>query len=169
MCSKEWRKTFVKKKKSSNDLFVKMKKLNKDIAAFLKRKNKEINEIRRKREKIENEVLKIEKEKREERKQKRKIEFLIKQSGIYAEFMASKLGLNHNKHKMNSLINLTKEENSQARDNVKTLIQQDRDKKHQYDKLKNESQGLDFSQVQISKNSRLVNTPKSFIGVLKSY
>lgn len=36
---------------------------------------------------------KKEDEKKEEIKQKRKIEFLIRQSGIYAEFMANKLGL----------------------------------------------------------------------------
>ena len=43
-------------------------------------------------------------------KQKRKIEFLIQQSGIYAEFMANKLGHEKIVTKENQLIKLTQDE-----------------------------------------------------------
>lgn len=65
---------------------------------------------------------KKEDEKKEEMKQKRKIEFLIKQSGIYAEFMANKLGLAKGSTKSSELIKLTKEESRVAKSNIKTMI-----------------------------------------------
>ena len=179
MCAKEWRKCFAKQRKSSNDIFVKLKKMNKDIFTFLKRRTKELSEFKRKREKIELEIRKKEEEKREEKKQKRKIEFLIKQSGIYAEFMASKLGLNQNKvSEQKSLINLTKEEQYQAQLNVKNMITNQRKKITEFEinktpanpeELGKNANSLNFADVQIGKNSQLIDTPKSFNGILKKY
>lgn len=92
MCQKEWKKNQKKVGKNVNDLFGKIKKLNKEVGLLVKKRQKDILELKKKRQKIEMEIQKKEEEKREELKQQRKIEFLINQSGIYAEFMANKLG-----------------------------------------------------------------------------
>jgi DNA helicase INO80 len=170
MCSREWKKCFAKQKKSSNDIFVKLRKMAKDIHVFLKRRNKELIEIKKKREKIEMEISKIEEEKREEKKQQRKIEFLIKQSGIYAEFMASKLGLKHTKiENQKPIVNLTKEEQEEAQKNVHKIIENQKEKLQEYEINQTQIKSMNFADVQIDRNSQLIDTPKSFHGSLKNY
>lgn len=80
------------------------------MGLFVKKRQKDIQELKKKRLKIEVEIQKKEEEKREELNQRRKIEFLIKQSGIYADFMANKLGQDRQLQKEQTLIALTNEE-----------------------------------------------------------
>lgn len=59
---------------------------------YWRKKEKEIVEMKRKRDKIEKEIKKKEEEQREALLMRKRLEFLIRQSGIYANFMARKLG-----------------------------------------------------------------------------
>lgn len=76
---------------------------------------------------------KKEEEKKEEIKQKRKIEFLIRQSGIYAEFMANKLGLQKINTKQNEVCRLTKEEKIHAKNNVRSIIKEIHQKRNEFE------------------------------------
>jgi len=60
---------------------------------YWRKREKELIEIKRKKEKLELELKKREDEEREMLLQKKRLEFLMKQSDIYAHFMAKKLGI----------------------------------------------------------------------------
>lgn len=174
LCSKERKKTLVKYKKLSVDYVLRAKKFIKDTQAFFKRKAKEVQDLKRKKDKFEVEMKKKEEEVREQERQKRKIEFLIKQSSIYAEIMANKLGLTAPNVHGQSLIELSKEEEKRAEDNVDRILLNGKAKCDEYEQLKgsnrkNSSANYDFSQVEIENSSSLVDVPKSFHGTLKSY
>jgi len=175
LCSKERKKTLVKYKKLSVDYVLRAKKFIKETQAFLKKKLKEIQDLRKKKDKFEAEMKKKEEELRDQERQKRKIEFLIKQSSIYAEIMANKLGLTAPNVQNQSLIELSKEDEKQAEMNVERILESDKARRQEYEQInangkrKNSANNYDFSQVEIDNTSNLVEVPKSFHGTLKSY
>ena len=60
---------------------------------FWKKRDKEITDLKRRKEKVEKEMRKKLEEEREAVLQKKRLEFIMQQSEIYAHFMSKKLGL----------------------------------------------------------------------------
>ena len=60
---------------------------------FWKKRDKEITDLKRRKEKVEKEMRKNLEEEREAVLQKKRLEFIMQQSEIYAHFMSKKLGL----------------------------------------------------------------------------
>ncbi len=73
------------------------------MLVYWRKREKELNEIKKKKEKLENELRKRVEEEREAALQKKRFIFLMKQSDIYAHFMARKLGIaiDNEEEKMN--------------------------------------------------------------------
>jgi DNA helicase INO80 len=69
------------------------KKLTREMMNFWKKRDKEMADIKRKKEKVEKEIRRKQEEEKEALLQKKRLEFIMKQSEIYAHFMSKKLGL----------------------------------------------------------------------------
>lgn len=182
LCAKERRKMLAKTKKNVKDYVLRAKRLNKEVIVYWKRRGKELNDLKKKREKIKQELRKKEEEKKEHRKQKRKIEYLIKQSDIYAHIMAEKLGIKDQpraSQTSNSL--LTHEDVQRAKHSIDGIIRnnQERVKTFKNDMNggsrmerpngKNDNVNFDFSNINLDEKSSLTLTPKMFRGKLKEY
>ncbi|KAG9056060.1 putative DNA helicase ino80 [Serendipita sp. 407] len=73
------------------DPVVKSRKLQRELLTFWKKNEKEEKEERRRREKERVEKARLELEKKEELRQKRKLEFLITQTELYSHFVGKRL------------------------------------------------------------------------------
>ena len=69
------------------------KKLTREMLVFWKRRDKELADMKRKKEKFDKETKKKQQEMEETLLQKKRLEYLMKQSEIYAHFMANKMGM----------------------------------------------------------------------------
>ena len=69
------------------------KRMQKEMLVYWRKRERELNEIKKRKEKLESELKRREEEERESLLQKKRLEFLMKQSDIYAHFMARKLGI----------------------------------------------------------------------------
>ena len=69
------------------------KKLTREMLSFWKRRDKELADMKRKKEKFDKEMKKKQQEEEEALLQKKRLEYLMKQSEIYAHFMANKMGM----------------------------------------------------------------------------
>lgn len=69
------------------------KKLTKDVMHFWKKRDRELADLKRKKEKFDKEMRKKQQEEEENLLQKKRLEYLMKQSEIYAHFMAVKVGM----------------------------------------------------------------------------
>lgn len=63
------------------------------MMTFWKKRDKEITDLKRRKEKVEKEMRRRLEEEREAILQKKRLEFIMQQSEIYAHFMSKKLGL----------------------------------------------------------------------------
>lgn len=63
------------------------------MLAFWKKRDKELADIKRKKEKFDKEMKKRQQEEEEALLQRKRLEYLMKQSEIYAHFMANKMGM----------------------------------------------------------------------------
>lgn len=178
ICMKERKKTLSKYRRIAVDYVLRAKKFIKEVQAFYKKKNKEIGELRKKRNKYVLEVQKKEEELREQEKQKKKIEFLIKQSSFYAEIMANKIGIRSTINNNHALTTLSKEEERKAMNNAQKVIASNQKRCNEYAVVQKKENGVetnkdtikvDFSNVNIDKRSTLIDTPTNFKGTLKSY
>lgn len=66
---------------------------------FWKKRDKEMADLKRKKEKIEKEMKRKQEEEKEALLQKKRLEFIMQQSEIYAHFMSKKLGLSDEQNK----------------------------------------------------------------------
>ena len=73
------------------DPVAKTKKLQRELLTFWKKNEKEEKEERRRREKERVEKARMELEKKEELRQRRKLEFLIMQTELYSHFVGKRL------------------------------------------------------------------------------
>lgn len=69
------------------------RKLTKEMCNYWRKRDKEIADSKRKREKQDKETKKRQQEEEEALLQKKRLEYLMQQSEIYAHFMAAKLGV----------------------------------------------------------------------------
>jgi DNA helicase INO80 len=60
---------------------------------FWKKRDREIADSKRKKERIEKEIKRKYEEEKEQLLQKKRLEFIMQQSEIYAHFMSKKMGL----------------------------------------------------------------------------
>lgn len=189
LCAKERRKMLAKTKKNVKDYVLRAKRLNKEVLVYWKRRGKELSDLKKKREKIRLELRKKEEERREQRKQKRKIEYLIKQSDIYAHIMAEKLGIKERKAVATkpSQSLLTHEDVAKARASVDGLIRKNQARVNSFEREVNGLAPLDdpvpaphtngneanidfdFSKINLDEKSSLISTPQMFQGELKEY
>lgn len=66
---------------------------------FWKKRDKEIADLKRKKDKVEKELKRKQEEEKEALLQKKRLEFIMQQSEIYAHFMAKKMGLSDDVNK----------------------------------------------------------------------
>ena len=69
------------------------RKLTKEMCQYWRKRDKEMADTKRKREKMDKEQKKRQQEEEEALLQKKRLEYLMQQSEIYAHFMAAKLGV----------------------------------------------------------------------------
>ena len=69
------------------------KKLTKEMLTFWKKRDRELADIKRKKEKFDKEMKRKQQEEEEALLQKKRLEYLMKQSEIYAHFMSNKMGM----------------------------------------------------------------------------
>jgi DNA helicase INO80 len=60
---------------------------------FWRKRDRELADLKRKKEKFDKEMRKKQQEEEEQLLQKKRLEYLMKQSEIYAHFMANKMGM----------------------------------------------------------------------------
>lgn len=75
-----------------SDYTTRAKRLFRETSMFWRRKEKELIEVKKKKERLEAEIKKKDDEEKEKVLQSKRLEFLMKQSELYAHFMAKKLG-----------------------------------------------------------------------------
>ncbi|KAL4449582.1 hypothetical protein ABPG74_007405 [Tetrahymena malaccensis] len=93
LCSKEVRKKYGKSQRTQKDWALRSKKMHREMVSYWRKRERELNEIKRRKEKLEAELRRREEEEKESLLQKKRLEFLMKQSDLYAHFMAQKLGI----------------------------------------------------------------------------
>ena len=94
-CQKEVRKKWAKIVRLQKEANMRARRISKDVITFWRRRDKEITEIRRRNDKSETEKRKHEEDLKEAVIQKKRLEFLMKQSDLYTFFMWQKLGLDN--------------------------------------------------------------------------
>lgn len=82
--------------KAVRDHAARAKKISKEVAIFWRKRGRELTDLKKRKEKLENEMKRRDEEKRENELHKKRLAFLMKQSDIYAHFMAKKLGIHTN-------------------------------------------------------------------------
>ncbi len=90
---KEVKKKVGRVQRLQKEYSVRARKLHKEMLVFWRKRDKEIGEIKKKKEKIENEKKKKEDELQEMIIQKKRLEYLMKQSDIYSFFMLKNMGI----------------------------------------------------------------------------
>lgn len=93
LTQKEVRKRVVKVQRAQKEVPVRAKKLQKEMMVFWRKRDKELQEIKKRKDKYEIEKKKKEDELQDHIMQKKRLEFLMKQSDIYSFFMGQKLGI----------------------------------------------------------------------------
>ena len=99
LCQKEIRKKVARTQRLQKEANIRGKRIQKEMLVFWRKRDKEILEIKKKKDKVETEKKKQEEELKEAVMQKKRLEYLMKQSDIYAHFMAKKLGLTEEEEK----------------------------------------------------------------------
>jgi len=93
LSQKEVKKKFAKVARLQKEAVIRAKRISKDVITYWRRRDKEITEIKKRNDKSENEKRKHEEDLKEAVIQKKRLEFLMKQSDLYTFFMWQKLGL----------------------------------------------------------------------------
>jgi DNA helicase INO80 len=127
MVNKEVKKKAAKVQRSQKEFNLRAKKLQREMMVFWRKRDKEIIEIKKRKDKYEIEKKKREEELQESIMQKKRLEYLMKQSDIYSFFMHQKLGIagisdenieQNNEEKQNQNENIeTNEENETYNEN----------------------------------------------------
>ena len=92
-CQKEMRRKVFKSQRVIKESVQRCKKLTREVMQFWKKRDKQIATEKKKKELELRAMAKRQEELREAELQKRRLEYLMKQSEIYAHFMANKMGM----------------------------------------------------------------------------
>nr|ATG70771.1 INO80 [Microbiota decussata] len=90
-CQKEVKARSTRSLKMVKAAAMRTRKLSRDMLVFYKKVDKEQAEIRKKEEKEAAEALKLEEERREAKRQAKKLDFLLKQTELFSHFMQPKV------------------------------------------------------------------------------
>eukprot|EP00742_Colponemidia_sp_Colp-10_P005551 GILJ01005934.1.p1 GENE.GILJ01005934.1~~GILJ01005934.1.p1 ORF type:complete len:1582 (-),score=305.89 GILJ01005934.1:99-4844(-) len=93
LCAREVRKKAGRTARAGKENVNRARRLARDMLVYWKRREKEMAETRKRREKEEIERRKREDEEQEALLQKRRLEYIMRQSDLYSHFMAKKLGI----------------------------------------------------------------------------
>ena len=156
------------------------RKLTKEMCHYWRKRDKEQADSKRKREKIDKEMKKKMQEEEEALLQKKRLEYLMQQSEIYAHFMATKLGVADDlqKAKGDHVISKSPAKHKvdidmrAARANVAGIINENRKRLEQYDDHDRDEVGEDDLDEQKFNNPVMnlkVQKPEMFLGDLKAY
>ena len=113
---KELKKKVNKIQRTQKEYCIRAKKLQKEMLIYWKKREKEIVDVQKKKEKLEIDKKRKEDELKEQINQKKRMEYLLKQSDIYSLFMYKHLGAfmpkdeNENNENNNSNNNTTKKD-----------------------------------------------------------
>jgi len=174
LCFKEVQKKANKLQREVKDMVPRAKRLSREVASYWRRKEKETGEMRKKREKEEVESRKKLEEEQESIRQRKRLEYLMKQSELYSHFMAQKLNLPMTYTAYTTSIPIDEE---QAKEGVRNIIRQQREHIKKFDRdagLSNDDLkdvgliGLDRVDER-KMMSRIDAPPASFVGELKDY
>lgn len=113
MVNKEVKKKAAKVQRSQKEYNLRAKKLQREMLVFWRKRDKEIIEIKKRKDKYEIEKKKREEELQESIMQKKRLEYLMKQSDIYSFFMHQKLGIAGVNNEGNEQNNDEKQEENQ--------------------------------------------------------
>jgi len=98
----------------------------------------------------------------------RRLEFLLKESDIYAHFMAKKLGIETEAlPELSSGVPRVEIDEEAAKLNISEMINEQKENLRKYDGPSQEK--LDFSAVNQDSFTQLIQVPVSFRGTLKEY
>ncbi|CAK82325.1 unnamed protein product (macronuclear) [Paramecium tetraurelia] len=169
--AKEARRRNQKCQKYQKDFMMRAKKLSKEAQAFWRKRDKELIEIKKRKEKLEQERKKKEEEEREQLLQQKRLEFLMKQSDIYAHFMAKKLGITLDNQIQQSNGNVEIDE-AKAFETVQRVINDNRRQLQQFDGK--EQENVQIQELKLDHNDQdrdfsLIAPPSTFHGDLKEY
>ena len=172
-CSREIMKKTTKLQREAKEAIPRAKRLQREMVSFWRRKERETADMKRKREKEETEARKKREEEEESLKQRKRLEYIMRQSDIYSHFMAQKLGIALQHTTTVSSI-CAEEEN--ARDSVRNMIKEHREHLEKFGPNNTDNEDLKdigltgLDRVDDTKIfSRIENAPPNFVGDLKDY
>jgi chromatin-remodeling ATPase INO80 len=96
LAQKEIKKKVSKVQRAQKEVNIRARKLHREMLVFWRKRDKEIMEIKKRKDKYEVEKKKKEEEIQEMVMQKKRLEYLMKQSDIYSFFMIRKMGMAEN-------------------------------------------------------------------------
>lgn len=140
-CQKELRKKVLKSHRLQKESTVRIKKLTREVLTFWKKRDRELADLKRKKEKMEKEIRKQQEKQEEQDLQKRRLEYLMQQSEIYAHFMANKMGMGGDQKKEQLEQRAVEEEHGlqrvqvdqeSARRKMAQMINEDRDRLREF-------------------------------------
>lgn len=144
--SRQYKKKIAKNMRSVREFNLRAKKMQKEVSIFWRKRGRELNELKKRKEKLENEIRKRDEEKKESELHKKRLAFLMKQSDIYAHFMAKKLGIHTNSEEavqdpndLNSDLKDVTIDEDQAMNNVVDMINNQKKQQQLYAKPTAES------------------------------
>lgn len=123
-CSREILKKANKLQREAKESVVRAKRLQREMVSFWRRKERETADMKRKREKEETEARKKREEEEESLKQRKRLEYIMRQSDIYSHFMAQKLGI---APVHTTTVSSMGAEEENARESVRTMIKEHRE------------------------------------------
>ena len=143
----------MKNQRNAREYVFRAKRMHREMLIYWRRREKELTELKKKKEKLEMEIKRREEEEREKLLQRRRLEYLMKQSGLYSHFMAKKLGMEQEvaEEKPAEGTEIQKPaprgpaveiDENQAREDVQLLINQQREALHEFD-LETQKQRLE--------------------------
>ncbi|CAD8058829.1 unnamed protein product [Paramecium sonneborni] len=170
--AKEARRRNQKCQKYQKDFMIRAKKLSKEAQAYWRKRDKELIEIKKRKEKLEQDRKKKEEEEREQILQQKRLEFLMKQSDIYAHFMAKKLGINLDIQIQNTNGYIEEIDELKAFESVQKVINDNRRQLQQFDGK--EQENVQMQELKLDHNDQdrdfsLIAPPSIFQGDLKEY
>jgi DNA helicase INO80 len=137
---KQHKKKIAKNMRVVRDFTVRAKKMQREVAIFWRKRGRELSDLKKRKEKLENEIKKRDEERRESELYKKRLAFLMKQSDIYAHFMAKKLGIHTNSeetpadpNELNQEFKDVEIDEDQALANVTDMINNQRKQTELYD------------------------------------
>jgi len=189
-CMKEVKKRAVRTQRFGKDAGNRAKKLQKEVLSYWRKRDKELADTKRKKEKMDREIRKKIEEEQERNLQKKRLEFIMQQSDIYAHFMARKMGLLEEQkleeerlreEEMMDQYERAEVDNQQCFKNAAEMINEQRKKviafdndighrKQQFTEIREEDLEVDkFDNPDDQALSKSVECPKMFKGRLKEY